>query len=71
MSPAPVRLAADLNPYPTELAMSAILTGLLVSGLLALFLAVGCIMFLVIQVVFKDDHELAKLRDKMEERSDY
>jgi hypothetical protein len=51
--------------------MSAILTGLLLSGLLALFLAVGCIMFLIIQVVFKDDHQLAKLRERPEERSEF
>jgi hypothetical protein len=49
--------------------MSAILTGLLLAGLLALFLAVGAVMFLIIQISFKDDQQLAELRDKAEERS--
>jgi hypothetical protein len=51
--------------------MSALLTGLVVAGLLALFLAAGGIMFLVIELVFKDDRQLAELRDRAEERTRY
>jgi hypothetical protein len=51
--------------------MSAILVGLLMSGLLAAFLAAAFIMFFIIQAVFKNDQDLAKLREKQKEFSEF
>jgi hypothetical protein len=47
--------------------MSAILVGLLMSGLLAMLLAASAIIFLITRLVLKEDHQVVQLENEADE----